>query len=66
MGIARNVIIETLVDRREPNPSVLAMWLEGADATAYSFCCERYKNYLLHLFNCDTTSANPVPKSVHA
>lgn len=35
MSITRNAIIETLINRLEPNPSVLAMWLEGADATGH-------------------------------
>lgn len=35
MSITRNGIIETLVNRLEPNPSVLALWLEGADATGH-------------------------------
>lgn len=35
MSITRTAIIETLVKWLEPNPSVLALWLEGADATGH-------------------------------
>ena len=46
MSISRDLIISTLRERLEPNPRVLACWLEGADAVRavdeYSdidFCC---------------------------
>jgi len=56
MIITRTAIIETLVKWLEPNPSVLALWLEGADATGHvddysdlDICCSVRPDAMNHV-----------------